>query len=68
MSTHNVCFHGDIRKISLIFDWKSALSEAMYNGYFLTLELMYHIYPKYWTPYLLTILVLKFEIVHSAMR
>ena len=24
MSTHNICFHGEIRKISMLFGWKKA--------------------------------------------
>ena len=26
MSTHNICFHGEIRKISVLFDWKKCLN------------------------------------------
>ena len=44
MSTHNICFHGEIRKIC----GYPLLSVAMIG-----------------TPYLLAILVLKVEIVHS---
>ena len=29
MSTHNICFSGEIRKISIFFIEKSALSEAI---------------------------------------
>ena len=29
MSTHNVCFHGEIRKISIFLVVKSALSRGM---------------------------------------
>ena len=29
MSTHNICFHGEIRKISAFSDEKNALSVAM---------------------------------------
>ena len=29
MSTHNICFHGEIRKIAFFSDEKSALSAAM---------------------------------------
>ena len=29
MSTHNLCFHGEIRKISELLGLKSTLSEAM---------------------------------------
>ena len=33
MSTHNICFHGEIKKkMSLLFRYKSALSEAMPNS------------------------------------
>ena len=32
MSTHNICFHREIRKISAFFDEKSALSVAMHTG------------------------------------
>ena len=32
MSTHNICFRGDKRKISILFGWKkSILSKAMYD-------------------------------------
>ena len=30
MNAHNICFHGEVRKISIFFDWKkSTLSRAM---------------------------------------
>ena len=29
MSTHNICFWGEIRKISIHLDWKSILSRSM---------------------------------------
>ena len=29
MSTHNICFRGEIRKISAFFGWKSVLTVAM---------------------------------------
>ena len=32
MSTHNICFRGEIRKISAFFGKKSALSVATING------------------------------------
>ena len=32
MSTHNVCFCGEIRKLSVDFAWKKTLSGAMYNN------------------------------------
>ena len=31
MSTHNICFRGEIRKYQHFLDEKSALSVAMYN-------------------------------------
>ena len=35
MSTHNICFRGEIRKISAFLDEKSTLSVAMENYHFL---------------------------------
>ena len=32
MSTHSLCFHGEIRKISTIFVEKSVVAEAMANN------------------------------------
>ena len=37
MSTHNICFHGEIRKISVFFDWVK----------WLIWDYVCHIYPKY---------------------
>ena len=40
MSTHNICFHGEIRKISILWIEKSTLTSAMlvhclpFNHYF----------------------------------
>ena len=34
MSTNNICFHGEIRKISILFIEKSALSGSMYYSYY----------------------------------
>ena len=31
MSTHNICFHGEIRKISVLFVGKSSLSRIMFS-------------------------------------
>ena len=28
MSTHNICFRGEIRKISTLLDWKKHLSKS----------------------------------------
>ena len=50
MSTHNICFHGEIRKISVFFGWKKStlsgsialdkervsIKKYLYFSYFLT--------------------------------
>ena len=66
MSTHNICFHGEIKKkYDFFFVKKSALSGAMLFEYILRVNMITVFTLSTRTPYLLTILVLKFEIVHS---
>ena len=67
MSTHNICFHGEIRKISILLDWKkktkkrkNILPRAMV---FTILAL------NIWTLYSLQyLLILKVEQVHWTKR
>ena len=49
MSTHNICFHGEIRKLSVLFCWKSALSRAILFMYSFCsgAEKLYLSYPRH---------------------
>ena len=44
MSTHNICFHGEVRKISILLDWKKHLIKSYgWNfGKFVSLKIFVH--------------------------